>query len=470
MLFNSLNFLIFFLVVYGLYGLLSHRKQNGLLLLSSYFFYGCWDYRFLTLIIVSTLVDYWAGLTIFQSNRPWRRKAALIISLVTNLGILGFFKYFNFFVSSAEDILSWLGLAAEPWRLNIILPVGISFYTFQTMSYTIDIYREKMSPTRNLLNFATFVAFFPQLVAGPIERASRLLPQIEAKRTITREKVEGGLWLIMWGLFKKAVIADNLAQIVDALFASTEPYSAFAVIVGLYAFAFQIYCDFSGYSDMARGLARCMGIELMVNFNNPYFAVNPSDFWKRWHISLSSWLRDYLYISLGGNRKGTLKTYRNLGLTMLLGGLWHGAAWTFVVWGAYQGLLLIVHRIAVSVCPSNSHADRSHFIWLKRVGMFHAICLGWLFFRAETMGQAGRMLNGLLFNWSYQPIAGNGLIALIVLCAPLWCVQFVQLKTRILEAPRYLSLVPRTLLYAIMGFMFVTLGHTGGQAFIYFQF
>jgi len=300
MLFNSQVFLIFFVVVYGLYRLLPHRWQNVLLLVSSYFFYGWWDWRFLTLIFLSTVIDYIAGGIIYSAGpNQRRRKAAVVVSMTSNLVILGFFKYFNFFADNLSAVLQYAGLPAFTRHLNIILPVGISFYTFQAMSYALDIYRGHLKPARSFLNFATFVAYFPQLVAGPIERASNLLPQIENPRTITRAGIESGAWLIFWGLFKKCVIADNLAVLVDGVFGATGATGATSLLA-LYAFAFQILCDFSGYSDIARGLARWMGVELMLNFNNPYAALNPKDFWSRWHISLSSWLRDYLYIPLGG--------------------------------------------------------------------------------------------------------------------------------------------------------------------------
>ncbi len=470
MVFNSLVFLVFFVVVYSLYRLLPHRGQNILLLVASYFFYGWWDWRFLSLIFVSTLIDYWAGLAIERAgDSAARRKFPLWISLVTNLGILGFFKYFNFFADNLGVLLQGLGISAAARHLDIILPVGISFYTFQTMSYTLDIYRRQMRATRSFLDFATFVAFFPQLVAGPIERASRLLPQIEAPRILTRAGLESGLWLAAWGLFKKCVVADNLAVLVDSAFGAPATTGPIALLA-LYAFAFQIYCDFSGYSDIARGLARLMGIELMVNFDNPYFALNPKDFWARWHISLSSWLRDYLYIPLGGNRKGRRRTYINLALTMLLGGLWHGAAWTFVAWGAFHGLLLVIYHGWTEIRAARDAAASGRFVWLRRVWMFHLVCLGWLFFRAETLGQVGDMLRAMCSRFAWNIEAANMLAALVILCLPLWLVQGLQVKTGRLAAPAELSPVPRAALAAVMVLMFLALGNTGGGAFIYFQF
>jgi alginate O-acetyltransferase complex protein AlgI len=470
MVFNSLVFLLFFLVVYALYRVLPHRGQNLLLLVSSYFFYGWWDWRFLSLIFISTLVDYWAGLAIAGAGGDVRRRRfALWVSLLTNLGFLGFFKYFNFFADNLVVLLQGLGLEAAPRHLNIILPVGISFYTFQTMSYTLDIYRGQLKPTRSFLDFAAFVSFFPQLVAGPIERASRLLPQIAGRRTPTREGLEGGLWLVFWGLFKKCVIADNLAVAVEGVF-GVETASGAATLLALYAFAFQIYCDFSGYSDIARGLARMMGIELMVNFNNPYFARNPKEFWQRWHISLSSWLRDYLYIPLGGSRKGVRRTYLNLALTMLLGGLWHGAAWTFVAWGAFHGLLLVVYHAWTDRFAVPGAMDSGRAVWLRRLVMFHLVCLGWLFFRANSVGQALAMLGQMFTAFHWDLAAANSLALLVILCLPLWGVQLLQVQTGRLDAPLGLSAVPRITLYAAMIWMFLALGHTGGGAFIYFQF
>jgi len=335
--FNSLQFFLFFAVVYSLYLAFNHKWQNRMLLVASYVFYGTWDWRFLSLIVISTIIDYYCGIKIDEITDAKKRKQFLAISIVANLSMLGFFKYFNFFAENLQALCCFFGFQVQPHFLNIILPVGISFYTFQTMSYTIDIYKGQLKPTRKFFDFALFVSFFPQLVAGPIERASHLLPQILSKRKVTIDKFCEGCYLIFWGLFLKVFVADNLARLVDPIFASDPPYNGVKVLLGLYAFAFQIFGDFAGYSNIARGLGKCMGFDIMVNFNLPYFVTNPSDFWRRWHISLSTWLRDYLYIPLGGNKKGTLFTYRNLAITMFLGGLWHGAAWTFIIWGAYRG-------------------------------------------------------------------------------------------------------------------------------------
>ena len=346
MLFNTVEFIAFFVVVLGLYWALNHRWQNRLLLVGSYFFYGCWDYRFLSLIVISTVIDYVSGIKIHGSDNRRTRKFFLVLSMCTNLGLLGVFKYFGFFAENFQALMGRIGLETSSSSLRIILPVGISFYTFQTMSYTIDIYRRKLEPTRHFFDFALFVSFFPQLVAGPIERAKRLLPQVLKERHFSKPQFLDGLHLIVWGLFMKMVVADNMARIVDYVFSKhAGSLTGLEIFLGIVAFAFQIYGDFSGYSDIARGTAKCMGFEIMVNFKRPYFSLNPSEFWTRWHVSLSSWLRDYLYISLGGNRGGTLRMYRNLALTMLLGGLWHGAGWTFIAWGAFHGLILILYRL-----------------------------------------------------------------------------------------------------------------------------
>ncbi|MBL8820402.1 MAG: MBOAT family protein, partial [Planctomyces sp.] len=350
MVFNSLVFGVFIIIVLPVVLLLNRypRARNGFILVASYFFYGWWDWRFLGLFILTTLVDYSCSLGMMladgQEGGELRRKILMRISIISNLSILGFFKYWGFFVESAKEFLTSINLDVDLPVLRVVLPVGISFYTFQTMSYTIDVYRRAIPAERNLITFAAYLSFFPQLVAGPIERASHLIPQFKVSRSLSLEAFYQGVFQIGWGLFKKVVIADNVSGVADVLFASESP-GGLDVILGVIAFSIQVYADFSGYSDIACGLARCMGFDLMANFRQPFFATNPSDFWRRWHISLSTWLRDYLYIPLGGNRSGNTRTNLNLMITMILGGLWHGAAWTFVAWGTYHGLLLVAHRI-----------------------------------------------------------------------------------------------------------------------------
>ena len=469
MLFTELQFWVFFGVVLALYTVLPHRGQNRMLLVASYLFYAAWDWRFLGLIVLSTGVDYLVGLRLAQENEEGRRRALLTVSLVTNLGMLGIFKYLGFFVGGFSDMLVAIGLAADPAVLGIVLPVGISFYTFQTLSYTIDVYRRDLEPSDDVLDFALFVAFFPQLVAGPIERASNLLPNIARPRRITWDGVSRGAVLCLLGLIKKVVIADGVAGSVDAVFTGADP-TRWDVIVGSWLFAVQIYGDFSGYTDIARGVAMILGFGLMRNFAQPYFAANPQEFWRRWHISLSTWLRDYLYISLGGNRGGRVATYRNLMLTMVLGGLWHGAAWNFVLWGAYQGGLLAVHRAIVG--PRAGAARRSALapFWriLKVAAFFQVVCYGWLLFRATSLDQivdfTGRLATGTPgLTMPMPPFAALlGMTALLLwdLAAERW-------------GPRFYEALPRPVrggLYGGLAYLFAFGMTTATSAFIYFQF
>jgi alginate O-acetyltransferase complex protein AlgI len=469
MLFNSLDFLIFFAFVYAVYLVLPHRGQNILLLVASYYFYGSWDYRFLSLIALSTTVDHLVATRIYQTDDQRKRRQLLAVSMVVNLGVLGFFKYFNFFIGSMESLISGFGYNTANLHLNIVLPVGISFYTFQSMSYTIDVYRRELVPAKKITDYALFVSLFTQLVAGPIERATQLLPQVLNKRVVTWPNIQIGAWLFLWGLFKKLVIGDNVAGIADDVFAGNVEWTTGTVLLGVYAFAIQIYCDFSAYSDMARGLGFFLGFDIMINFRNPYFALNPSDFWRRWHISLSTWLRDYLYIPLGGNRKGVRRTYINLFLTMLLGGLWHGAAWTFVAWGAFHGGLLAVHRWVRGDARGESIIAWPGRLWRMFV-MFHAVCFGWLLFRATSMAEVGGMLSALVTRPEWSVICSAWTFQIAVLSAPLLLIQIMQERTGNQLAPLNLSLVPRTILYATIMVMLVTLANTGSRAFIYFQF
>lgn len=475
MLFNSVQFAIFFVIVYSLYLVFNHKRQNRMLLLASCIFYGAWDWRFLFLMFISICTDYFCSLNIDKSDsRPVRRRF-LAISIVVNLSILGFFKYFNFFADTMQIFLNKFGIPVHMATLRIILPVGISFYTFQTMSYSCDVYRRELEPTKNFLDYALFVTYFPQLVAGPIMRAKDLLPQVLANRKVTLDKFYGGCHLILWGLFQKVFVADNLAKLVEPVFSSAPPYNGIAVLLALYAFAFQIFCDFAGYSNIARGLGKCMGFEIMINFNLPYFATNPSEFWRRWHISLSTWLRDYLYIPLGGNRKGTFATYRNLFLTMLLGGLWHGAAWTFVFWGIYQGMLLVIHRLLkpfLSIMPPlKGFFIGKIWFFVRVIFFFHLICIGWLLFRAQSMTQVYHMLHSLLFNFRFDYGIGiNDMIIKTVLYSSiLLIVQLMQYWKDDLMAiykwrPAYVAAFHAIIFYLI------TMYSSGGAEFIYFQF
>ena len=467
MLFNSVTFVLFAVVVYAIYSVLRHRPQNTFLLIASYFFYGCWDWRFLILILITTIVDFTCSRRIHAAGSDTHKaRIFLLISVCVNLGILGFFKYFNFFEDSAIYLLSLLGMEANGFTLKIILPVGISFYTFQSLSYTIDVYRGKLKPTQNFFDYALYVSFFPQLVAGPIERATHLLPQVENPRTVTYDNVREGAWLILLGYFKKVVIADNFADIATAVFNNPGEYQGLAVLIGVYAFAFQIYGDFSGYSDIARGIAKIMGFDLMLNFRMPYFAINPQDFWRRWHISLSTWLRDYLYIPLGGSKGGTFKTYRNLSLTMLLGGLWHGAAWNFVFWGAYHGLLLIVHR-RVAGKPLSEVDETLYGRLFKMLVMFHLTCFGWFLFRVNNLSDLAILLQNLT-TWGGAPT--HWFLATALLLWPLLLLHYIQERTSNMLAIKEMNRTFRWTAYAIMLTYIIFFGKVDGYDFIYFQF
>lgn len=400
MLFNSLAFLVFITVVLLVYSQLQLREQNVFLLAASYFFYGWWDWRFTLLLLISTAASFWTGRRIHASGTQRRKKLLLFTGIAVNLGILGFFKYFNFFADSAVHVLEAIGF--EPHRpvLNVILPVGISFYTFQAVSYAIDIYRGKLEPEETFVHFALYVSFFPQLVAGPIERAASLLPQISNPRRVSQEDALAGLNLVLLGCFKKIAIADTLAVQVQNVFAAPGEMTSGQLWTGVYAFTFQIYGDFSGYTDIARGVARILGFDLMENFNAPYLSRNIAEFWRRWHISLSTWLRDYLYIPLGGNRSGAGRTYFNLMATMFLAGLWHGAAWTFAAWGLLHGVYLAIHRGLLK-------GSKPDFAWPKtlrgRVAdiaricfTFHLVALTWILFRAPDFHSALAYLKGML--------------------------------------------------------------------------
>jgi D-alanyl-lipoteichoic acid acyltransferase DltB (MBOAT superfamily) len=393
MLFNSLEYLIFFPIVVAAYFALPHRFRWFLLLGASYYFYMCWKPEYVILIVVSTLVDYWAARRMGRQDSSRGRRKYLILSLVANLGLLFSFKYFNFF---NESIRAWCDSANIFYGVpafDVLLPVGISFYTFQTLSYTIDVYRGKRDPERHLGVFAVYVSFFPQLVAGPIERSTRLLPQFFEKQTFEYQRAVDGLRLMLWGFFKKIVIADRLAVYVNQVYNNPEDFSGPTLLLATYFFAFQIYCDFSGYSEIAIGSARVMGYELMENFRRPYFAKSISEFWRRWHISLSTWFRDYLYFSLGGNRVMRWRWYYNLIVVFVLSGLWHGANWTFLVWGGLHGGYMILSHVSQRLrtrLSAWSRLDRHPTLqkWFRVTVTFHLVLLAWVFFRANSLGDA----------------------------------------------------------------------------------
>lgn len=393
MLFNSIDFAIFLPIVLTIYWIArGHRKlQNIWILTASYVFYGWWNWKFLSLIAFSTIVDYLVGLYMGQLRVKTQRKILLGMSLSINLGLLLFFKYFNFFIDSFQQSFKLIGSEIQFASLSIILPVGISFYTFQTMSYSIDLYKNKITPTRDLIVFASFVSFFPQLVAGPIERAAHLLPQFIRQRSVNLGELKEGCERILFGLFKKVVIADRAAIVVNEVFASPDEFQGFQLVLAVILFAFQIYCDFSGYSDIAIGTARLFGFDLMTNFRFPYLAKSLGDFWRRWHISLSTWFRDYVYIPLGGNRKSKFIWYRNIMIVFVVSGLWHGANWTFIIWGAIHGLALLME--------AKFRLNECRFMKLRLVQFFYVwsiVCTSWVFFRADTVAIAFEIMSDLL--------------------------------------------------------------------------
>ncbi|MEY2497454.1 MAG: alginate O-acetyltransferase complex protein AlgI [Verrucomicrobiota bacterium] len=389
MLFVEFRFFWFFLAVFCVYwSLRENRSRKIWLLLCSYIFYAAWDWRFLFLLMGSSALDYFVGMMLARTKNPRTRRGWLIMSLCANLGTIAFFKYYNFFVTSAAALLAWLGLPASLHTLNIIIPVGVSFYTFHSMSYTIDVYRGKMRAVPSILDVACFIGFFPQMVAGPIVRAAQFLPQLQSLRNFSKVDVRGALVLFLVGFVKKACIADGVAPTVDKYFDSPANYTAGSAWLAVLFYGIQIYCDFSGYTDMAIACARLLGYELTLNFNFPYLARNVAEFWHRWHISLSSWLRDYLYIPLGGNRGNRWFVARNIMITMLLGGLWHGGAWTFVIWGGLHGLALVVHRQWSEWKARPAGLERV-VDWLAWPLTFYWVCFTWIFFRAVDLTHAG---------------------------------------------------------------------------------
>ncbi len=460
MLFTQPLYFLFFITVFALYWRMrSHARRKLLRLIASYTFYGAWDPRFLALICVSTAIDYVVGRRLDATSEPASRKALLWISVAANLGILGFFKYYDFFVQSGADLF---GLT-DVRTLKLILPVGISFFTFQSMSYTIDIYRRRLNAIDSFTDFALFVSFFPQLVAGPIVRAATFLPQLRTEKRFARVPVQSLLTLFLIGFIKKACISDNIAPIIDPVFANPHLYDVLSIWIAVIFYAVQIYCDFSGYTDMAIASAGLLGYDLTRNFAFPYFAANIAEFWRRWHISLSTWLRDYLYISLGGNRGGTAKTYRNLMLTMVLGGLWHGAAWHFIIWGALHGIALTVHRWTRErgILPS---------IWtpLRIAATFYWVCLAWIFFRADTMQHAWHLARAFV---TFQSAGDTSLDARLLLwlipaSAAHWIAYRHDVILWVRRVPDW-AFSAGLAIAAVAALMFVP---TDVQPFIYFQF
>ena len=478
MLFNSIDFAIFLPIVFILYWFVTakHLKlQNLLLVGASYFFYAFWDWRFLSLIVFSTVLDFTVGLLLEKENNQGRRKLYLLISVVVNLGFLGFFKYFNFFLENFIEVYSLFGMSLRASSLQIILPVGISFYTFQTMSYTIDVYRKNLKPTKNFIAFSAFVSFFPQLVAGPIERAAQFLPQFYVKRKFDKENAVRGLRQILWGLFKKVVIADNCAVYANEIFNNYPDYSGSTLILGAVFFTFQIYCDFSGYSDIAIGTSRLFGFNLMKNFSYPYFSRDIGEFWRRWHISLSSWFRDYLYIPLGGSRGGVLSKIRNIFIIFIVSGFWHGANWTFVIWGALNAIyflpLLLREKNRGNMGIVASESSLPSFKELRQILFtFSLSVFAWIFFRSDSIGDSLCFLNGLLTRsfFSMPIIFPKRVIAFIgVLVIVEWWGRREEFAIDMLH--RRMKPFARWIFYYCLLFSILWLGGEE-QEFIYFQF
>lgn len=482
MLFNSVNFLVFFTLIVSAYFALPHRWRWLLLLAGSYYFYMCWKPAYIILIIISTLIDYFCGLGMGRTSKTGRRKLLLIMSLSTNLGLLFTFKYLNFFAYSFKHVFGF-GEQANPF-LNVLLPVGISFYTFQTLSYTIDVFRGIRPPEKRLGIFALYVSFFPQLVAGPIERSTRLLPQFDNVIKFDYERVVDGVRLMLWGFFKKVVIADTLAKFVDPVYNSPADYAGPSYFVATVFFAYQIYCDFSGYTDIARGSAQVLGIELMENFNRPYYSKSVREFWRRWHISLSSWFRDYLYIPIGGGRVTLPRHCFNLLIVFLLCGLWHGANWTFIIWGLLHGTYLIIGQLT-----HNARAQFTGWIGLDKtpllkklvqVGItFGLICFGWIFFRANSLTDALYIATHLFSGWRLlttqsQLVFIAGRPSLFILCILLLIVlESVHLLERRVDWRTVLKLKPiwfRWAVYYSLVISIMLLGSLNAEPFIYFQF
>lgn len=478
MLFNSLDFAIFLPIVFILYWFVTNRNlklQNILIVLASYVFYGWWDWRFLSLILFSTIVDYSVGIKLSDEENSKKRKFLLLTSIVVNLGFLGFFKYYNFFLDNFVTAFSFLGQEISANSLNVILPVGISFYTFQTLSYSIDVYKRKLEPTKDFIAFAAFVSFFPQLVAGPIERATNLLPQFYFKRKFEYNKAVDGLRQILWGLFKKIVIADNCAEYANQIFNNSGDFSGSTLLLGSIFFAFQIYCDFSGYSDIAIGTARLFGFHLMRNFAFPYFSRDIAEFWRRWHISLSTWFRDYLYIPLGGSRGGLFNKIKNTMIIFVVSGFWHGANWTFIVWGALNAvyflplLLMKKNRTNIEIVAQGKvlPSVKEFFAILYT---FAITLFAWIFFRADNVTHAFNYIREI-FSYSFftapQILPKSIFILLTFFISIEWLGRENQYAIENINL-KFPTIIRWGFYYAIAMMIFLFAGKE--QQFIYFQF
>lgn len=483
MLFNSLTFAVFLPIVFFLYWFVFNKNlklQNLLVAVASYVFYGWWDWRFLSLIAFSTLVDYTVGIYLGKTERPLARKILLWISILINLGLLGVFKYYNFFLDSLYNVIPGLQVVMGFNTLEVILPVGISFYTFQTLSYSIDIYKKRLEPTKDFISFAAFVSFFPQLVAGPIERASNLLPQFYKQREFRYADGVNGLRQILWGLFKKVVIADNCAVFANLIFENSADFSGSTLLLGAIFFTFQIYGDFSGYSDIAIGTARLFGFDLMKNFAFPYFSRDIAEFWRRWHISLSTWFRDYLYIPLGGSRGGTWMKVRNTFIIFIVSGFWHGANWTFILWGALNAIYFLPLLLAKNNRTHMEVVAQGKFLpslkdFFLIIKTFFLTVLGWIFFRAENISHAfdylGEIFSASIIAFPELNDMRGVLITLALLCFFL-IIEWIgrEGEYAIEDFPQFrMSKIPRYSFYYLI--IFAVIWYSGEeQQFIYFQF
>ncbi|UKB83369.1 MBOAT family protein [Chryseobacterium sp. MEBOG06] len=478
MLFNSIQFVLFLQIVFLLYWFVTNknlRLQNLLLLIASYFFYACWDWRFLFLLMFSTLLDYFTGLKMQHAENQKRKRFWFWLSITVNLGFLGIFKYYNFFAESFTEAISHIGLQVNPWTLKVILPVGISFYTFHGLSYVIDIYKNRIKAEKNFVDYAVFVSFFPLLVAGPIERATHLLPQIKKKRTFDYTKAVDGLRQILWGLFKKIVIADNCAEVANQIFNNSGDQSGSTLVLGAVLFAFQIYGDFSGYSDIAIGTARLFGIDLLRNFAFPYFSRDIAEFWRRWHISLSSWFKDYLYIPLGGSKGGNWMRIRNTFIIFIVSGFWHGANWTFIVWGALNALF-IMPSIVMQTNRNNLETVAKDNLWptvkefFQMALTFTLAVFAWIFFRAENITHAFSYISGI-FSKSLFSIPTIRPLFIVILIIIFMVIEWLGREEQYAIAKlgmKWKSPLRYALYYAVIIAIFWFAGKD--QQFIYFQF
>lgn len=480
MLFNSLQYLVFFPIVVIAYFLLAPKWRTYLLLAASYYFYMSWKPEYVLLILGSTILDYFVGIKIASTVDKKSRKQWLMLSVFANLGVLFLFKYFNFFAASTHELFSQINIFYDSPTFELLLPVGISFYTFQTLSYSIDVYRGKLAPERNFARFALFVSFFPQLVAGPIERATHLLPQFKAAAVFEYNRVVSGLRLMLWGFFKKVVIADSIGRLVDHVYTHPDEQNGLTFLIATYFFAFQIYCDFSGYSDIAIGSARIMGFDLMENFRQPYLSTSVREYWSRWHISLSSWFKDYLYIPLGGNRTVKWRWYYNLFITFTISGFWHGANWTFILWGAIHGLLLI---LGIQIARFVKTPKRLLGIWIARIVVFNVIVLAFVFFRSDSLQMAlnilktftsihtelSQLLNGV------PVFVGFGEFDLSFVAYSMGLIVFLYIVDWLTTQEKARSIYQkssslRMLSYFILFYWIILGGYFGSTSFIYFQF